>query len=411
MPARSRHCKWGAPSRPARRSHCPCRTDGKVGRSRRSTSQETYPGRTLRTLSRKRSEAVRRGRIATVIMMPLAALLPPAAAQEPRTLEPVVVTATKLEEPQERLGAAVSVITEDDLKAYNYETVGDALRQIPGVEIQRSGSLGKLTDIRIRGSSTSQVQVLVDGMRVKSPTGGGFDFSELSIDQIERIEVVRGPQSTLYGADAIGGVVHIITKRGQGPFSAFASTEAGNYDTLRERAGFSGSSKVFDYAFGGSWLESNGQLRNDGSEQRAVAGRIGLALPANGHIGLSLRYNRTATDLPVDLTIPSCPFFIRDPDSRQQSETTTLALQCDQKPLEWIELHARFGQFWNQVGFQDPFTAGDVAAGNSDFADFRSQTNTQRREAELVIAFHAGKWNTLTLGGEHRNESGRILSV
>ena len=354
---------------------------------------------------------MRRVRIATVIMMPLAALLPPAAAQEPRTLEPVVVTATKLEEPQERLGAAVSVITEDDLKAYNYETVGDALRQMPGLEIQRSGSLGKLTDIRIRGTSTSQVQVLIDGMRVKSPTLGTFDFSDLAIDQIERIEIVRGPQSTLYGADAIGGVVNIITKRGKGPFSAFASTEAGNYDTLRERAGFSGSSKVFDYAFGGSWLESNGQLRNDGSEQRAVAGRIGLTLPASGHIGLSLRYNRTATDLPVDLTIPTSPFFIPDPDSRQQSETTTLALQWDQKPLEWFELHARFGQFWNQVGFQDPFTAGDVAAGNSDFADFRSQTNTQRREAELVIAFHAGKWNTLTLGGEHRNESGRILSV
>src|SRR3989441_13216194 len=100
-----------------------------------------------------------------------------------------------------------------------------------------------------------------------------------------------------------------------------------NYVTRRERGGFRGSSKVFDYAFGGSWLESNGQFRNDGSEQRAVAGRIGLALPANGHIGLSLRYNRTATDLPVDLTIPSNPFFLRDPDSRQQSETTTLALQ------------------------------------------------------------------------------------
>src|SRR5437870_8389402 len=170
MPARSRHCKWGAPSRSARRSHCPCRTDGKVGRSRRSTSQETYPGRTLRTLSRKRSEAVRRGRIATVIMIPLAALIPPAAAQEPRTLEPVVVTATKLEEPQERLGAAVSVITEDDLKAYNYETVGDALRQMPGLEIQRSGSLGKLTDIRTRGTSTPHAQVLPDGIRVQRPT-------------------------------------------------------------------------------------------------------------------------------------------------------------------------------------------------------------------------------------------------
>src|SRR5205809_8079158 len=102
-------------------------------------------------------------------MVLLAALLPQAEAQEQRTLEPVVVTATKLEEPQERLGAAVSVITEDDPKVYNYETVGDALRQIPGAESQRSASLGKLTTLTIRGSSTSQVQVLVDDMTANSP--------------------------------------------------------------------------------------------------------------------------------------------------------------------------------------------------------------------------------------------------
>jgi vitamin B12 transporter len=325
----------------------------------------------------------------------------PAAAQETKRLEPVVVTATKLEEPVERLGATVTVISEDDLKLYNYQTVGDALRQVPGLEVQRSGGLGKLTSIRIRGTSPSQVQVLIDGMRVKSPTLGIFDFADLSIDQIERVEIVRGPQSTLHGADAIGGVVNIITKRGRGPFEAFASTEAGNYDTLRERAGFSGSYKLFDYAFGGSWFESNGQFRNDGFEQRAVSGRVGIALPANGHVGLSLRYNRTANDLPVDFTIPTSPFFLRDPDKKQQSETTTLSLQWDQKPLEWFEVHARLGQFWNQVGFQDRF----------DSTDTRSQIKNGRSEMELVTAFHAGRWNTLTLGGEYRNDSGRERSV
>jgi len=115
--------------------------------------------------------------------------------------------------------------------------------------------------------------------------------------------------------------------------------------------------------------------------------------------------------VPVDFTIPTSPFFVRDPDSKQQSETTTLSLQWDQKPLEWFELHARFGQFWNQLGFQDPFTPGDVAAGNFDSTDTRSQINNQRREVELVTAFHAGEWNTLILGGEHRTESGRERSV
>ncbi len=345
--------------------------------------------------------------MAFLVMLTSAATV---GAQEVKRLEPVVVTATKIETPQERLGAAVDVITEEDLKTYNYETVGDALRQIPGVEIQRSGSLGKLTSLRIRGSSTSQVQVLVDGMRVKSPTAGTFDFSDLSIDQIERIEIVRGPQSTIYGADAIGGVVHIITKRGQGPFSATASTEAGSYDTLRERFGFGGSYKIFDYAVSGSWLESNGQFRNDGSEQRALTGRFGIALPANGHLSLSARYNRTANDLAVDTTIATSPFFILDPDTRQQSETMTLSLQWEQKPVSWYEANVRVSQLWNQLGFQDPFTPGDVAAGNFDAGDFREQTNQLRREVELLNHFHAGRWNTLTLGLEHRSDFGRDRS-
>ncbi len=332
-----------------------------------------------------------------------------AAAQEVTKLEPVVVTATKIETPQERLGAAVTVITEEELKTYNYETVGDALRQVPGVEIQRSGSLGKLTDLRIRGSSTSQVQVLVDGVRVKPPTIGTVDLSDISIDQIERIEIVRGPQSTIYGADAIGGVVNIITKRGRGPFSATGSAEGGNYDTHRERVSFGGSYTILDYAVSGSSLESNGQFPNDHSVQRAVTARFGVTLPANGYVSLSARHNRTATGLPVDFTIPTSPFFILDPDTKQETETTVLSLQWNQRPVSWYELNARFGQVWQHLGFEDLFTPGDVAAGNFDAFDSHTHINTKRREAELINSFHFGKWNTLSVGLEHRREAGQSL--
>lgn len=336
-----------------------------------------------------------------------------AAAQEIRQTDPVVVTATKLAEPRSQVGATVTVITEEELKTYNYLSVDDALRQVPGVEVQRQGSFGKLSEVRIRGTGTQQVQVLVDGVRVKSPTAGTFDFSDMGLDQIERIEIVRGPQSTLYGADAIGGIIHIITKRGQGPFSAYASSEVGNYDTLRERAGFSGSYKIFDYSFGASWLESNGQFRNDGAEQRGVTARVGVALPADGHVGLAYRYNRTATDLPFNgsTPIPFSPFFVLDPDSRQQSETTTLSLLWDQKPVEWFEVHGRVSGFWNQTGFQNPATPADAAIPfNFDTDDTRSQIDTTRREVEVFGAFHAGKWNTLTVGIEHVNEYGRNRS-
>ncbi|MBI4609077.1 MAG: TonB-dependent receptor [Candidatus Rokubacteria bacterium] len=325
---------------------------------------------------------------------------PMGLAQEVKRLEPVVVTATKIETPQERLGAAVTVITEEELKTHHYETVGDALRQVPGVEIQRSGSLGKLTSLRIRGAGATQVQVLVDGLRVKSPTSGDFNFSDLAIEQIERIEIVRGPQSTLYGADAIGGVVHIITKRGLGPPAAALHLQGGSFETHREQLSVGGSYKLLDYAFSASAFESGGQFRNDDSEQRGLTGRLGLALPWNGHISLSVRYARSDTDLPVDRTIRTRPFFILDPDAQQQNELTTLSLQWEQKPIPGYELRLRFGQFWNQLGFQDPLTPG------IDFGSTISQINTRRREVELVNHFHLGRWNTLSVGLEHRNDRG-----
>jgi vitamin B12 transporter len=351
---------------------------------------------------------VRRTLIATLAVL---AVAPRVAGQESSKLEPVVVTATKIEEPQERLGATVTVIPEEDLRRYNYSSVGDALRQVPGLEVARSGSLGKLTQIRIRGAGPQQVQVLIDGMRVKSPTSGDFDFSDVALEQIDRIEIIRGPQSTLYGADAIGGVVHIITKRGQGPFSAYASAEGGNYDTFRTRAGFSGSYQLFDYAVSGFWMQSGGQSSHDGFDEGAVNGRVGLTLPAKGHLGVSLRYNKTSNDLPVDFTIPTDPFFIGDPNATQSSETTTVSVQWEQKPVEWLELRARYGYFSNLLRFRDPFTQADTQAGNFDFTDTRSKIYTERQEVELLAAFTWPKWNTLTVGGEYEFERGRNESV
>ena len=178
------------------------------------------------------------------LLLLLWVLRPPGmlAAQEPpqppqRDLDPVVITATKLETRAEQLGASVTVVPGDDVQRYHYETVEDVLRTVPGVEIRRSGSYGKVSNISIRGANANQVQVLVDGVRVKSPTTGQADLSDISPDLIERIEVIRGPQSTLYGADAIGGVVNIITKKGKGPFSATVEGGAGNYDTYTGRGG------------------------------------------------------------------------------------------------------------------------------------------------------------------------------
>jgi vitamin B12 transporter len=336
--------------------------------------------------------------IPLLMMLMLLLFTVEAAAQTPapRDLDPVVVTATKVETPQGRLGASVTVITGDEIVEKNYPTVEEALRHVPGVDIQRSGGLGKTTAIRIRGAGAQQVQVMVDGLRVKSPTLGITELSDLSLDAIERIEIVRGPQSTLHGADAIGGVVNIITKKGQGPPRGTVQVEAGTFETYREQATLSGSWKAFSYSISGSHYDTRGYLKNDDATQSAFAGRFDYDFPWQGTLSLKGRYIKNETDLPVFSTSPTTVF---DPNSQQQSETWLYNITYDQKVVEWWDTHLRYGQWFNRAGFQNPPPPGTFTT--------ISQINTERREAEWLNNFHVGKWNTLTLGAEHRDELGK----
>ncbi len=336
-----------------------------------------------------------------------------ALAEEAKKVEPIVITATTIETPAEQLGASVSVVTEDDIRTYRYETVEDALRSVPGVEIRRSGSLGKTSSLTIRGANPNQVQVLVDGVRVKSPTTGQAELSDIAPDLIERIEIVRGPQSTLYGADAIGGVINIITKRGRGPFSGFVQQEAGNYDTLSTRTGFSGSYKLFDYSFGASHLESAGRSRNDDSDQNAVSGRLGVSLPGDSSLGFMLRYNRSDTGVPVRFLdenglpferLPIRPFI--DINARQQSETFITTLVGHTRPVSWWESDLRLSRYENDLGFQDPQDPGIPCVFTP--CDTVAQIDVERREAEWVNHFHAAGWSTSSIGFESRHEQGDI---
>ncbi len=341
------------------------------------------------------------------------AVVPPAAAQEAKKLEPVVVTATKTETPAGELGASVTVVTEDDFKTYHYPTVDEALRNVPGVEIRRSGSFGKTTAITIRGANTKQVQVLVDGVRVKSPTLGEVDLSDISPDMIERIEIIRGPQVALYGADAIGGVINIITKKGTGPFSGYFSQEAGNYDTYATRSGVSGKYGIFDYALGASHLESNGHFKNDDSEQNALNLRLGASLPYRSSVSYTLRYNRTETGLPVKFVstnfgpLPIDPVI--DNNNRNISETYVMTLAGKARPVQWWETEARLGKYNNTNTFIDLPDRADECPFPP--CEFPSRIKVERREAEWLNRFFVGSWSTSTVGLELRGEQGRNLSA
>lgn len=177
----------------------------------------------------------------------LCALSPLAQAATETSLDEVVVTATRIEQPLNKTLSSTSVITQEDIKNSQATDVPTILRTIAGVEISQSGGIGKTTSLFLRGSNDKQVLVLLDGVRINSATAGTTSIEHLMLNQVERIEVVRGNVSSLYGSEAIGGVVQIFTKRSQGKPATNASAGVGSHGTRSMAAGY--NSAVDDTSF------------------------------------------------------------------------------------------------------------------------------------------------------------------
>ena len=198
----------------------------------------------------------------------------PAAAQ---TLLPeTVVTATRLSTPREKVASSVTVITRADIDAKQQRTIVDVLAAVPGLRVVQSGGLGAQTSIFSRGSESSHTVIFVDGIEISdtSTPNGAFDFGHLLTSNIERVEVVRGPQSTLFGSDAIGAVINVTTTLGSGPAQYLAQFEGGSFDTVRGSLKASGSKGKLRYAFGTSHLDSDGESATPARWRETLAGAI-----------------------------------------------------------------------------------------------------------------------------------------
>jgi len=169
--------------------------------------------------------------IATTALAALIAAAP-VCAQSPASGPDIVVSASRVPLPARETGAAVTVLTERELEARDIRVVSDILRDVPGVAVNRSGPVGSFTQVRIRGAEGNQTLVLIDGIEMNNPAGGSeFDLANLVAADIARIEILRGPQSALYGSDAIGGVINIITKTPQKGWQGTLRSEGGSFAT------------------------------------------------------------------------------------------------------------------------------------------------------------------------------------
>jgi vitamin B12 transporter len=246
------------------------------------------------------------------------------APDSPDSVESVIVSATRLPTPESEVASSVTVITAEEIDARQERSLPDILKDVPGLNIVRAGGPGGQTLVFMRGTNSNHTKVLVDGIDVSDPgsPGASFDFSQFLTRDIERVEVLRGPQSGLYGSDAIGGVINVTTKNGQGPAQFQASAEGGSFETFNQTAGVRGSVEQFHYNANVEHFHSGatpvtpldllapGEIRNDDYyDNLTAATKLGYEVVQNFDVGLVARYTNTHLRVTGDdfSTFPSFP--------------------------------------------------------------------------------------------------------
>jgi len=244
--------------------------------------------------------------------------------------EEIVVSATRLPIPEDESPASVTVITARDLEIKQIRRVADALREVPGLSIVQTGTAGQLTSLFTRGLGSDQTQVLLDGIPINQGLAGLFNFADLTTDNIDRIEIVRGPQSTLYGPRALAGVIQIFTKHGSGPLVSQFSAEAGSFSTFREIFTSSGAIDKFDYSVGLSRLDTDNDRPNNQYRNSNGVANIGWSPNEQLRISSLFTYSLSDSGSPNTITNPR-------PFDNLETERWLIAPHLNYKPVEWWE--------------------------------------------------------------------------
>lgn len=232
----------------------------------------------------------------------LAMTVVPAAADEPSVDVTVVYGATRSDAKATDVAATVHSIDVEEIERLPVRNVADLLRTVPGIHVVQQDSRGGATSIFMRGANSNQTLVVVDGVRINNPMNGGVDLGNLTLDQVQRIEVVKGPFTTLYGSDAVGGVIYIFTKPGS-QVEDEVSVGGGSFGTITARAAVGGGVGDRGWGLSGSWIDTDGS-RDVNSQYRGftAAGRFDTPL-AGGVLTLSGRFQD------YDRGVPGSTFF------------------------------------------------------------------------------------------------------
>jgi vitamin B12 transporter len=295
--------------------------------------------------------------------------------------ESIVVSATRFDIPLDQSPASVSVITSQDIEQRQIQRVSDALREPPGLSVVQTGTAGQLTSVFIRGLRSEHTQVLLDGIPINQGLQGAFNFADVTTDDIDRIEVVRGPQSTIYGPRALAGVIQIFTKHGTGTPDVMLAAEGGSYDTFREWGQSDGKVDGFDYSVGASRLDTENARPNNNYRNTAAITDVGWSPNDQLRIGSLFTYSVSDTGNPNTIFDPR-------PIDHFLTERWLIGPHIDWKPTEWWD-HKFIFSYDHERQINDPNEDGFVGSTRALF---------ERTQIDYQNDLRPTSWLTLTSG-------------
>lgn len=318
----------------------------------------------------------------------------PTASPGEAEMESVVVSATRFDIPLDESPASASVISSEELEQKQIQRVSDALREVPGLSVVQTGSPGQLTSVFTRGLRSEHTQVLLDGIPINQGLQGAFNFADFTTEDIDRIEVVRGPQSTIYGPRALAGVIQIFTKQGTGTPGIMFAAEGGSYDSFREWSQSDGKVNDFDYSVGASRFDTENARPNNNYRNTAVIADVGwspnprsVAAATSAAASEQLRISSLFTYSVSDIGLPNTIFDPR-PIDHFLTERWLIGPHIDWKPTEWWD-HKFIAAYDHERQISDPNEDGFVGATHAVF---------ERTQVDYQNDLRPVGWLTLTSG-------------
>jgi len=347
----------------------------------------TFLGKTV--WARRRNQHARRVRYpiefaALFVFTPIvcfAQQASPTPSPSEAEVEQVVVSATRFDIPLDQSPASVSVISSQDIEQKQIERASDALREVPGLSVVQTGTAGQLTSVFMRGLPSQDMQVLLDGIPINQGLSGGMNFADFTTDDIDRIEVVRGPQSTLYGPRALAGVIQIFTKQGTGTPDIMVAGEGGSYDTFREWAQSEGKIDGFDYSVSMSRLDTENARPNNNYRNTAAIADVGWSPDKTLRIGSLFTYSVSDTGNPNTIFDPR-------PIDHFLTERWLIGPHIDWNATDWWQ-HKLIFSYDHERQINNPNEDGFVGATRALF---------ERTQIDYQNDLRPTSWLTLTSG-------------